>query len=241
MRRRVGGLAHPQGLGRLGLALVHRDDAGPDDLGHVGPLVQAEPEGSGDERGDEGVGVDRVEGRPERDPERELRVQIGDADVPEGELDQDRRAPEEPDVDPRRTGQQAVGREPHHGQDHAEHDADHHGDDGELEGDGDALQHRGDVEVLPHHPPLEAAFLHPAPRDVGEEQGVDQHGHQDQDDDGGHPATGVPDGHRPGWSPTACSLGPVVGPVESVMGRSLGVGGDRLAGGAVDHRGGDGP
>ena len=59
IRRMVWTLGHPERLGGLGLALVDRDDAGPDDLGHVGALVEAEAQGAGHERGDQRVGVER--------------------------------------------------------------------------------------------------------------------------------------------------------------------------------------
>ena len=96
--------------------------------------------------------------------------------VPEDDLDEHRRAPEEPDVDPRRAGQQPAGRQPHDGQDDAEDDAHRHGDGRELQGDDDAPEHGRGEQVLADHAPLEAALPHPAPGDVGEDQGVDQHG-----------------------------------------------------------------
>ena len=69
MRRRVWNLRHAERLGGLGLALVDRDDAGPDDLGHVGALVEAEAQGAGHERRHQHVGIDGDEGRPEGDAE----------------------------------------------------------------------------------------------------------------------------------------------------------------------------
>ena len=66
IRRRVRPLDIPSDGRRLGLALVHRDDAGPDDLGHVGALVEAEAEGAGHEGGDQGVRVERDQRRCRR-------------------------------------------------------------------------------------------------------------------------------------------------------------------------------
>ena len=42
---------HAERRGGLDLALVDRQDAGPGDLGHVGGLVEAQPQAHGDERG----------------------------------------------------------------------------------------------------------------------------------------------------------------------------------------------
>ena len=201
---------HPERLGGLGLALVDRDDPGPDDLGHVGALVQAEAQCPGHEGGHQHVGVDGDEAGPERDPEGQVRVEVGDPHVPEEELDQHRRPPEEPDVDPGRPGEQPVGGQAHHRQQHSDGDARHHGDDRQLQGDPDAAEDRVVEEVLPHHPPLEAAFAHPSPLDVGEEQGVDHHGHQHQHHGAGHPAPRVAHGdHRRG---RRCGRPPRLGP-----------------------------
>ena len=61
---------HAQRLRGVGLALIDGDDPRPDDLGHVGALVEAEAEDRSPEGGDQGVGVGVHERRAERDAER---------------------------------------------------------------------------------------------------------------------------------------------------------------------------
>ena len=70
IRRIVCRRVMPSDAGRVGLALVDRDDPGADDLRHVGALVEPEPEDRGCERRDQRVGVGVDERRAERDAER---------------------------------------------------------------------------------------------------------------------------------------------------------------------------
>ena len=174
--------AHPQRLRRLGLALVDRDDPGAHDLGHVGALVEPEAEQRGHERRDQRVRVRVDERRPERDPEVDRRVQRRD-EVPEQQLDQQRRAAEEPDVEPAGTGDQRVRREPHHRQQHPEDDPDQHREHRQLDRDQDAVQDPRVEQVLPDDVPLEAR--------VGDDRADDRGRHEQHDR-----PTAI---QRPGW------------------------------------------
>ncbi len=84
------------------LAFVDREDARPDDLGHVRAFVQTEAKHAGDERRDDRVGVTGHQLRTaERNAERWMRIDGGE-EVPKQDLDEHRRAAKEPDVDPAR-------------------------------------------------------------------------------------------------------------------------------------------
>ena len=65
----------PKRLGRLGLPGVHRGDPGPDDLGHVGRLVQPEREQPADQHRDERGRVEVQELRAERDAQADVLVE----------------------------------------------------------------------------------------------------------------------------------------------------------------------
>ena len=100
---------------------VDREDAGADDLGHVGGLVQAQAEDRGQELGDDVLVVPTQTRSRERDAERETAGR-SDRVEPEEELDQHRGAAEEPDVDPAAPRDDRVGGQAHDGEQDAEHD-----------------------------------------------------------------------------------------------------------------------
>jgi hypothetical protein len=156
---------HPQRPRRLRLPLVHGQQPAAHDLRHVGGLVEAEAEQAGRELVDELVGVERDELRPERDAQREPRVERGE-EVPEQQLRDQRRAAEQPDVDRGDAGEHRIGRQPHDREPDAADDADRHRQHGEHERVAQAVQHWRGEEVLPDHRPAEAV--------VGEDR-VDEH------------------------------------------------------------------
>src|SRR5579883_94356 len=75
-------IGHADGARRLELAAGNGEDAGPDDLGEVGPLVDAEPEQGGFEH-------------------VEADAELGKARVDDDELDEHGRAPHQPDIERR--------------------------------------------------------------------------------------------------------------------------------------------
>ena len=114
--------------------MLDRDDAGADDFGHVGRLVQAEAEERRHKWWDQGI---RVRMQPERG-EWDANVDTFEHQIqvePEKDLHQNRGATEKPDVQPTDPRHDPVRRQAHDGEDHAEDDADHHGEYGQFEGD----------------------------------------------------------------------------------------------------------
>ena len=125
-------VGHAQRLGRLGLARVHREDAGPDDLAHVGALVDA--------RGPRGPPGSRPGGPAARPSmwlreEVEAAQEIRRAEVDQEDLDEDRGAPEEPDVDAADRAEDPVLRHAAERREDAQHDADQLGDHGHVDRD----------------------------------------------------------------------------------------------------------
>ena len=140
--------AHAQGLRRLRLALRDRLDAGADDFGHVGGLVEAQAQ----------------HGEQERVLQRRLQVQLGEADVdgavdgaqqaPEDQLDVDRGAAEDPQVDPRNGRQHRVVGHAQHRDERTADDADEHRQDRQGQRVQRGLRDAGVQEVLEVHVPV---------------------------------------------------------------------------------------
>ena len=166
--------------------MLDRQDAGPDDLGHVGALVEAQPEDGGDQRRDQAIGVAGQPRGPERDAERDLRVQEREVE-PHEQLDQNRRARKNQmytQLDPDRSGlsdRRMTARITPSTIPIAMHD------DGEQECDPETGQYAPGQEVAPDDVPLE-----PRVRD----QRVHEHRRQDEHDDGSKPPPGVADRDR---------------------------------------------
>ncbi len=125
---------------------------------------------------------------PERDAERDLRVQRGDV-VPEQQLHEHRRAAEEPDVERARARDERVRREAHHGEQHAEHDADRPSRSPSARSSRAAragcARRTGSRRRSPHS---KRGFV---------DDRADQRERHDQDDRGGHPAPRAPDRDGP--------------------------------------------
>ena len=178
---------HAQRVRRVGLPGVDGDDPRAHDLGHVGGLVQGQPEHRGGERGDQRVGVGVDQHRPaEGDAERDRRIQRGD-EVPEQQLDEHGGAAEDPDVQPAHAREEPVRRQAHDRQHDAQRHADHHRDRSQLERRHEPAKHAWREQVVADQPPLEARVVGHRPRQGGA-------GHEDQRR--GEPAPRVADRHR---------------------------------------------
>lgn len=150
------------------------------DLRHVGGLVQGEPQQGAHERGHDVRHLILVDERDVQDREDQRQVE------PEQQLDVDRRAPEEPDVQPGHPAGDRVLREPHHGQDDTEDHAEHHGEDADQQG---AARSGDDVAV-------EQLVAHGLPLDVALREGVHEGGKEADDHDAADPAADVADRDR---------------------------------------------
>src|SRR5690606_5781576 len=119
---------------------------------------------------------------------------------PDDQLHQDRRAAEEPDVEPGDRRGHGVPREPHDGEHDAADDADRHGQHGEQQG----VAHTGQDAVV------EEVVGDRAPVDLALGEGVDDAAQQRQGDDGGDVPPVVPD--RNGLDGLRSGRGPAVRP-----------------------------
>jgi len=181
---------HADRLGRFGLSLVDTVQSGPNDLGHVGALVEPKTQERCGESSHQHVGgfVDEVE-IGERQSELDHRKDESQV-VPEDDLQQNRQSPEQPRVDRRHVARDRISRNPHQSDDDADDDGAglrHHG------------QHNGVGEALEHH------FLYDHAGyeriiDLALGQGDHQQHDDESDDDGGQVSAPVGDanlGQRP--------------------------------------------
>ena len=134
---------HPQGRRRDTLATIDREDAAADDLGRESRLVQREAE----RRGDEAV---------QAQPGRRQRVEQED------ELQDQRRAAEEPDVAPGHAADRRERRQAHQGEQQAQRRPAHQCDEGDLDGGQRAIEQEAREGV--------AERLADRPSDVGQVQ-----------------------------------------------------------------------
>ena len=190
--------AHPQRTGRLDLAGIHRLDAGPHDLGHVGALGERQPEQAGGEPGEDLVAVEAEEAQiaaeaeevhqlaVERDAQVVGGVQRTEVGAEEQQDDAGDRA-EEPDVGPRGARDDGVRGEPHDREDDAEQDADEHRQNRHDQRRPCSAEDRGREHVVEHEAPLEHRVR---------EQHVHEHRDEHRDQAGGDPPAGVAHRHR---------------------------------------------
>ncbi len=136
---------------RLGLSAVDAGQPGPDDLCHVGALVQPEPQQGRGEGGHEGVRGLVQQVRPgERDGDDEPGEDERDV-VPEQDLQQHRQPTKDPDVGPGHPPGHGVRRGAHQGDDHPDDDGTALGEHGQDEGvaqpgeDDGFVEQRGDM------------------------------------------------------------------------------------------------
>ena len=166
--------------------MLNGDQAGTNDLGHVGALVQAEPQHRGHEGRNQRVRIGLPLNGGERDANSDVWKHKREV-VPEEDLHQDRRTAKKPDVQPAHRRYHRVGRQPHDGEDDSKNDPDEHGQDGQLERGDDALQDQPVREVVTDHAPLQVR---------GGDECVEHFGGDCQDDNRRHPAPGVSDRDR---------------------------------------------
>ena len=188
------------------LALVHGTDAAADDLGHVGGLVQGQPQQRGGQRGDQHVRRSEDQGGAAKGkPEGNHRIQGGNV-VPKDQLHQQWCAAEEPDVAPADGAQDRIRRKPHDRQDRAQRDAGGHGHHREQDGQpGTGEDLRGE-EVGDHDVPVVALVHRHVPR--GAER------HENEDDGDGQPDRVPERHHRDGVRRAADGLSGLVSGME---------------------------
>ena len=109
--------------GGFALAEVDRQQAGAHDFRRVRRLVHGESDDRRGHRAEQVERLSRTEARPERDADRQRRVQVGEV-VPEQQVDDQRDRAEQPRVGPADRLQQRALRQPHRGEHGAEAEAD---------------------------------------------------------------------------------------------------------------------
>ena len=122
-------VGHAERVGGLALAAGHRLDAGPEDLGHVGAVVEAEREDAGrrglqDQRLVEALGQPGVLGG-------EVAADRGQRQVEQEHLHDQRRAAEERDVEAGDAVRHRVARDPRQRPEQRQHDGQHDAADGD--------------------------------------------------------------------------------------------------------------
>ena len=177
----------PERRGRLALTEVHRQQPRTHHLGRVRRLVHGEPDDRRGHRAEQVERLARPEARPERDPDRQRRVEVGEV-VPEQQVDDQGDRPEQPRVGPAHRLQQRALRQPHGGEHGAEAEAEHRAPQRQPQRRPQRLQDRRGGEVLEEDRPVPLWVRH---------ETVDEHRQQHGDDDASPPsATGAADGRR---------------------------------------------
>ncbi|MNW61870.1 hypothetical protein D3C74_399590 [compost metagenome] len=109
---------------------MNAEQSCPDDLGHVGTLVQAKSENRGQKGGDDGICVDREKFGAERNSHFDAGINRCN-ESPEQQLNEYGHAAEEPDHEGSYRSDDVVRRQPGERQQDADNNADRHGDHGQ--------------------------------------------------------------------------------------------------------------